>query len=122
MPDRHITEALATLPDYDLSLLNDWGGGNVDWWHDYLRAEIDRANAHWRSMILGILAACEPAGAEFKVGDRVRKVTGDYQLEGTVRAVFTTEAGKVRYVVEHKAEKGGFLHIYAPGNLQRVSE
>jgi len=35
-------------PDYDAGLLNDFGGGNTDWWLDYIRAEIGRANDHWR--------------------------------------------------------------------------
>ena len=35
------------MDEYDVGLLNDWGGGNVAWWHDYLRYEIGRANAHW---------------------------------------------------------------------------
>lgn len=51
----------------------------------------------------------------FQVGDRVEKWTGDYQAVGEVRAVFTTRAGKVRYVVEHTP---GFLHIYGPANLR----
>lgn len=46
--------------DYDAGYLNDFGGGNVSWWHDYLRAEIARANDHWRA----ILAALEPEGGE----------------------------------------------------------
>jgi DNA repair exonuclease SbcCD ATPase subunit len=29
---------------YDAGLLNDFGGGNVEWWWDYLRAEIGRCN------------------------------------------------------------------------------
>lgn len=29
---------------YDAGLLNDFGGGNVDWWQDYIRAEVERAN------------------------------------------------------------------------------
>lgn len=29
---------------YDAGQLNDYGGGDVDWWWDYMRAEIDRAN------------------------------------------------------------------------------
>ena len=53
----------------------------------------------------------------FKIGDRVLKHTGDYQLEGEVRAVFTTIAGKVRYVVEHFP---GFLRIYSEANLRPV--
>lgn len=54
----------------------------------------------------------------FSVGDPVEKYTGDYQLPGEVRAVFTTRAGKVRYVVEHDP---GFLHIYSGLNLRRTS-
>ena len=34
--------------DYDPGLLNDYGGGNVDWWFDYIRAEINRCNEYWR--------------------------------------------------------------------------
>lgn len=37
--------------DYDAGYLNDFGGGNVEWWWDYLRAEIERANEHWRGQI-----------------------------------------------------------------------
>lgn len=35
------------MTGYDAGLLNDYGGGDVDWWQDYLRAEIGRANDHW---------------------------------------------------------------------------
>jgi hypothetical protein len=55
----------------------------------------------------------------FAVGDKVEKYTGDYQLKGEVRAVFTTKSGKTRYVVEHDP---GFLHIYGPDNLRAVVE
>jgi hypothetical protein len=44
------------LPDYDAGLLNDYGGGNVDWWWDYLRAEIGRANDHWRELVPALAA------------------------------------------------------------------
>lgn len=36
--------------DYDAGLLNDYGGGEVEWWQDYLRAEIGRANDYWREI------------------------------------------------------------------------
>lgn len=39
------------FPDYDAGLLNDYGGGDTSWWMDYLRAEIGRANEHWRAEI-----------------------------------------------------------------------
>ena len=34
--------------DYDPGILNDFGGGNIGWWQDYLRPEIERCNEHWR--------------------------------------------------------------------------
>lgn len=45
------------------------------------------------------------------------KFTGDYQLAGEVRSVFTTKSGKVRYVIEHDP---GFLHIYSEQNLRAL--
>jgi hypothetical protein len=55
--------------------------------------------------------------ASFTVGQQVQKHTGDYQLDGEVRAVFTTRRGTTRYVVEHAP---GFLHIYSETNLRAV--
>jgi len=37
--------------DYDAGPLNDFGGGDVGWWQDYLRAEIGRANDYWRNIL-----------------------------------------------------------------------
>lgn len=36
---------------YDAGLLSDYGGGNVEWWQDYLRAEIERCNDHYEAEI-----------------------------------------------------------------------
>jgi len=37
--------------DYDPGLLNDYGGGNTEWWLDYIRSEINSCNSYWRSLI-----------------------------------------------------------------------
>jgi hypothetical protein len=42
--------ALCSPSDYDAGLLNDFGGGDVGWWQDYIRAEIGRANEYWREI------------------------------------------------------------------------
>ena len=56
---------------------------------------------------------------DFKIGDYVKKITGEYQIYGTVVSVFKKIDGATRLVVEHKAEGGGsFLHIYGPNNLK----
>lgn len=39
------------LSEYDAGLLNDFGGGNVEWWQDYIRAELGRAYEHYHSQI-----------------------------------------------------------------------
>lgn len=36
------------IDDYDCGLINDFGGGDVNWWQDYLRSEIGKCNECWR--------------------------------------------------------------------------
>ncbi len=55
----------------------------------------------------------------FEVGERVRKVGGSYQANGTVVAEFKTRAGKQRYVFEFD-EFSGMLHIFNHEQLERI--
>ena len=45
--------------DYDTGLLGDFGGGNVGWWHDYIRVELARCNEYWKSEFTGICEVTE---------------------------------------------------------------
>jgi hypothetical protein len=36
------------MKQYDAGLLNDYGGGDVAWWHDYIRSLLDSAEAHYQ--------------------------------------------------------------------------
>ncbi len=45
----------------------------------------------------------------YNIGDKVHKVSG-YKFPGTVRAVFLTSTGELRYVVE--LDGYGLLHIF----------
>lgn len=62
----------------------------------------------------------------FYIGQQVKKVTGDYQISGVVRSVFTKGDGATRIVVEHTVKDeygdGSFLHIYGPSNLKSLEE
>ncbi|BAK66850.1 hypothetical protein SLG_21750 [Sphingobium sp. SYK-6] len=40
-----------TIDAYDAGLLNDFGGGDVNWWQDYLRAELGRAHDFYAAHI-----------------------------------------------------------------------
>jgi len=39
------------LAEYDAGLLNDYGGGNVQWWHDYIRYELGCAYEHYKEQL-----------------------------------------------------------------------
>jgi len=41
----------AALERYEAGLLSDYGGGNVEWWHDYIRAELDHAHYYYQSQM-----------------------------------------------------------------------
>lgn len=49
------------MNEYNAGLLNDWGGGNVDWWHDYLRYEVANANSHWIEQVENLRAERDAA-------------------------------------------------------------
>ena len=57
MTETPLNEQQKAHPDYDCGYLNDWGGGNVEWWWDYIRAEVDRANQHWQTSLEAAQAA-----------------------------------------------------------------
>ena len=46
-----MSDELLNELDYDSGLINDYGGGNVGWWMDYIRVEINNCNEYWRSII-----------------------------------------------------------------------
>jgi len=55
--------------------------------------------------------------AQFKVGDKVEKVGGDYTFVGQVVAVFAKLSGAIRLVVE---DDRGVLHVYSEKILRSV--
>ena len=55
--------------------------------------------------------------AQFKVGDLVEKVGGDYTFVGNVVCVFAKLSGAIRLVVE---DDRGVLHVYSEKILRPV--
>jgi hypothetical protein len=51
----------------------------------------------------------------FKIGDRVRKVGGDYRFPSEIRCRFRKASGAIRYVAE---DDRGILHIFSASNLE----
>ena len=42
---------LGCTPDYSSGILSGYGGGNIGWWQDYIRSEVERCNEYWREII-----------------------------------------------------------------------
>ena len=62
---------------YDTGLLGDGGGGNVEWWWDYIRAELERAHEFYVSQIEHLTSAGEgavPAGCNPNAIARIRSI------------------------------------------------
>ena len=45
------TQVQGELEPYAAGLLNDFGGGNAEWWQDYIRAELGHAHDFYQSQI-----------------------------------------------------------------------
>lgn len=43
--------SVVNLSAYDAGQLNDYGGGNVEWWLDYIRAELGRAHDFYEAQL-----------------------------------------------------------------------
>jgi hypothetical protein len=56
---------------------------------------------------------------KLQVGDKVKKVGGDYQFNGIIVARFTKLTGKVRFVVE---DSRGLLFIFNENGLELDTE
>ena len=60
------------LDAYDAGLLSGFGGGDVDWWQDYLRAELGRAHEHYQAQVIATSpapAVVQMTGKIIEVGD-----------------------------------------------------
>lgn len=49
---------------YDAGLLSDFGGGNVHWWQDYIRAELSRSHDFYAAEIIRLNQALDMVAAE----------------------------------------------------------
>ena len=68
-------------------------------------------------MITCTMQVYEPT--QYEVGDRVKKVSGDYVMRGTIVGVFHKMSGVCRYNLEE--DHSGLIHIYNAGNLQPMT-
>lgn len=71
------------MDTYDAGLLNDYGGGDVGWWQDYLRAELGRAEEFYRDQHDRLMA--EKRAEIARLLDAARDVVRAYQEANPMR-------------------------------------
>ena len=91
------------MNEYDAGLLNDWGGGNVAWWHDYPRYEIGRANEYWATHMQANESEITRLRAELAAWRSALAKVGPYYIPAT--NVSDEEAEEV-YAAIDAARKG----------------
>jgi hypothetical protein len=117
-------EGEADYADYDAGLLNDFGGGDVGWWQDYLRAEIGRANDFWREQV------AVPVPVPVTITDEttilVRLAAGDeiaYSQDGDDAFFTKGDRAFIGSVIMSMREKGYLRRILLdPENYRGMSE
>jgi len=68
------------LDAYDAGLLGDGGGGDVDWWQNYIRDELERAHEFYSDQVAGLTAPVTtmPEATVSIVARTVRQTLRDY--------------------------------------------
>jgi hypothetical protein len=97
-----LRDAACSPSDYDAGLLSDFGGGDVGWWQDYIRAEIGRANEYWRDIHL------QQIHAEYNLqNENERMKAGLLSIRDRVRnsQTQTTTLMKIGMIAEISLEK-----------------
>lgn len=102
----------ADYADYDAGLLNDFGGGDVGWWQDYLRAEIDKANDFWREQVASpvpLSVTITPAPALLHgVCDSLRAAIAEYEdrdLYPGARKIMQAQIDAIRAALSKPGEQ-----------------
>jgi hypothetical protein len=86
---------MSKINDYDSGLLNDFGGGNISWWQDYIRSEVGRCNDYWRSQL----------PSNYWTDERIWKFH-DFAItydSHTIPLLFTEDEARQRIIKEFKS-------------------
>lgn len=62
--------SMPELEEYDAGALNDFGGGNVGWWQDYIRSELGRAYEFYCGQLSAAPTPAEPPADPVRDAER----------------------------------------------------
>ena len=91
-------QAPAELDQYDAGLLSDFGGGNVDWWQEYIRAELERAYDFYQSQCEAPAAVAVPDDLKARCAEIL-----DWQWTGILTGNALRDFAAAHYSEHHDA-------------------
>lgn len=80
-----------SIDTYDAGLLADFGGGDVSWWHDYLRVELARAHECYEQQLTALTAERDAANGEADVLRSALSKSVQESIEGFLIKQLTAE-------------------------------
>ena len=70
---------------YDAGILNDFGGGNIQWWHDYIRSLLGLSDEHWLDEVNRFENELEGLQAENERLKNALEIATDYVKKESTR-------------------------------------
>lgn len=109
-PTAPLASEVEELDAYDAGLLGDGGGGNVEWWQDYIRAELDRAHSFYNQQLATRLASQQvPVGEVQQTAPSVETgAQDDSSVEAIHRAPTSVEPAAMDEAMAEVARKAIF--------------
>jgi len=95
----HIRPTEVILDAYDAGILSDFGGGNVEWWQDYIRAELGRAHEFYQVQLSAPSPAATVAEGVASAQDRIAYLEGYCEESDKFQAHLVQKLEAIRSVL-----------------------
>jgi hypothetical protein len=92
-----MTDTVELLPTYDAGLLSDFGGGNVYWWQNYIRAELGRAHDFYAAQFEATTVPKSVADGLAEAAARTAEVV---EMAGASNLMNGVQLGQVSWLIK----------------------
>lgn len=118
---RAIADAMESGSPSDLVIydkrLKGWTLPEVPTWESVTRHAVRGRDVRLKPSCLENVQSRNSLAEEVRIGDTIRKTSGDYCFVGTVLSFFSTTKGRSRIVAENS---DGIVHIFNPTQVEVI--
>lgn len=99
--DNKIKEEIEEFDEYDSGLLNDFGGGHIEWWWDYIRTEVGEANERGKSQYENLLSHIKELERQLNSSESIRHAEKEILIKEIEKNKELAEGIKIIELVGH---------------------